>query len=289
MYTMKHATRLSLLFCVPCSRLREHVFSRPLPLKAKAGVGVCFALICLLITLIPTLAADTPAAHPSTQPATTQPTTQPAAPSQSSTDKLTGLADKLPGIKVDIKNKTVDIEASVATPDAKWLELLACTKGTREYESILTVTARPTHIHLALLMVGLEPGAPMQWLNQGQGNPIKVVPASGAKVKVTLIYEKDGKPVEVGANQWVLDAPTQKPLADDIWLFCGSRIGTEGKDKIYYADASGAVLTLVNFGDDLLTKPNNNTSKDGNDHFAVNPAAIPPKDTKVTIRLQPAK
>ncbi len=225
----------------------------------------------------------------STQPASTQPATAPAATQPSDASKLAGLADKLPGITVDLKNKTVDLQAVVATPDAKWLELLACTKGTREYESILTVSARPTHIHLALLMIGLEPGSPMQWVSQGPDKPVQVVPASGARVKVTLIYEKEGKEVQVGANQWILDVPSQKPLDNDIWLFAGSRIGTEGKDKIYYADASGAVLSLVNFGDDLLTRANNNTSKDGNDHFAVNPTAIPAKDTKVTIRLQAAK
>ncbi len=227
-------------------------------------------------------AADPPASQPATQPST-----QPA--TETDAAKLTALADKLPGIKVDLKNKTVDLQAIVATPDAKWLELLVCTKGTREYEAIMTVTARPTHVHLALLMIGMEPGAPMQWLNQGEGKPIKVVPASGSKIKITLLYEKDGKQVEIPANEWVLDAQTKKTLPDDIWLFAGSRMNNDPNNKMYYADASGAVITLVNFGDDLLTRPNNNTNNDGNDHFAVNPAAIPPKDTKVTIRLQPAK
>lgn len=240
------------------------------------------ALFCALAS-----AADTP----STQPATTQPTTQPARGSTPESDaaKLAALADKLPGIKIDLTNKTVDIDSIVATPDAKWLELLACTKGTREHETILTVTSRPTHIHLALLMIGMEPGAPMQWLNQGPDKPVKVVPASGAKIKITLIYEKDGKETHVPANQWILDVASKKPLPDDIWLFAGSRMGNEAGNKLYYADASGAVISLVNFGDDLLTRSNTNTDKDGNDHFAINPGLIPPKGTKVTIRLQPAK
>ena len=40
------------------------------------------------------------------------------------------------------------------------LELVACTKGAKEHESIVTIEARPMHVHAALLMLGARNGHP---------------------------------------------------------------------------------------------------------------------------------
>ena len=113
------------------------------------------AIVCVMCTLAlmgqaaPTNApANAPTTSPNSAPATA-PATQPSA------------AAGLPGITVDRAARCIDIEAVIVQRDAPWLELLACTKGSREHEAILSVTAKPSHIHLALIMLGLEPGAPM--------------------------------------------------------------------------------------------------------------------------------
>ena len=65
----------------------------------------------------------------------------------------------LPGLVVDFQKRCVDIEATICL-DEGMLELIACTKETKEHESIVTITARPMHVHTALLLLGANNGNP---------------------------------------------------------------------------------------------------------------------------------
>ena len=66
---------------------------------------------------------------------------------------------KLPGLVVDFEKHCLDLEATVCL-DKGLLELVACTKGSKEHETIVAVTARPMHIHTGLLLLGIEKGHP---------------------------------------------------------------------------------------------------------------------------------
>ncbi len=57
---------------------------------------------------------------------------------------------ELPGLLINFQKRCVDLEATICL-DAGLLELIACTKGSKEHESIVAVAARPMHIHTALL------------------------------------------------------------------------------------------------------------------------------------------
>ena len=66
---------------------------------------------------------------------------------------------KLPGLVVNQKERCVDLDATVCLRQGA-LELIACTKGTKEHESIIAVEAKPIHIHTALLLLGVQVGSP---------------------------------------------------------------------------------------------------------------------------------
>jgi len=70
---------------------------------------------------------------------------------------------KLPHVRFDRAKRFVEFDATVVTRESDWLELFVCTPRTREYESILVTPAKPRHIHLALLAIGMKPGRPMRW------------------------------------------------------------------------------------------------------------------------------
>ena len=53
----------------------------------------------------------------------------------------------------------VDLEATVCL-DEGFLELVACTQGSKEHESIVAVAGRPLHIHTALLLLNANNGNP---------------------------------------------------------------------------------------------------------------------------------
>ena len=194
---------------------------------------------------------------------------------------------KLPGIRhIDLQKKSVDLDAEVVLREADWLEQLACLPSTREHESILVVHAKPSHIHLALLTLGLQPGSPMQW--QWHDDQVTVHPPNGAPVAVSIVMQRDGGEAKIPANQWVLHQVTKQPLPDNIWLFAGSRLTASGNDDkpVYHADVNGTTISLVSFGDDLLARPTELTNKD--DEAAWGPATdrIPDVGTKVIVRLE---
>jgi hypothetical protein len=73
-----------------------------------------------------------------------------------------------PGVTINVQERCVDVEGSVCLHRGG-LELVACTKGTKEHESIVMIEAKPMHIHAALLLLGARPGSPAtrkQWVDQ---------------------------------------------------------------------------------------------------------------------------
>lgn len=209
-----------------------------------------------------------------------------------------------PGITVDPQRRYIDVAATVATRQGDWMELLACSPGTLEYESILTVQAKPSHIHLALLTLGLEPGDALSYQDTGDG--YRVIPPHGPPVAITILTpqanpeehrnaskgdaEPDSHPktTEIPANQWVRNQVTQEPLPDNIWIFTGSSFAEYEGRRVYMADLNGTVITLVNFGEDLLARPTDLTNQTDAGAWNVNTDLIPPVGTPVTLRLRPA-
>ena len=113
----------------------------------------------------------------------------------------------LPGMTVNVAERYVDIEATVCL-DEGMLELVACTKGTKEHESIVAVEASPMHIHTALLVLGATNGHPairqpheppdVGWID---------VPPEGDPIEVFLVLpDAAGQPVEHPVSEFVVPA-----------------------------------------------------------------------------------
>ena len=233
-----------------------------------------------------------PATVPETQPAATQP-----ALGQSAIQS----AARFPGMTIDREAGYVDLDATVVLRDGEWLELLACSPNTREHESILAVPARPSHIHLALILLGIEPGSPMRWQevqNEETGDWEWVThPARGPRVAVSIVTGGADDETVTPASAWINDGDGNA-MPDHHWIFTGSTLETfenpDGDDMeaeaVYSADAAGNVISLVNFGDDVLVKPSDltNQGEGSNAAWNANTDAIPPVGTAVRIRLQPA-
>ena len=196
----------------------------------------------------------------------------------------------LPHLRIDREKRTVDIDATIirhGTAEDEWLELLACTEGGRDHESVVVVKAKPSHIHLALIMIGLEPGSPMRWSTQDNQVKIEKLP-TGPRVAVTALFEHERKTIEVKVNDWVFNKRTKKPLADNIWLFTGSRFVEYEAKRFYLADLNGSVLSLVNFGDELLARPTKVTQLNDDQIWVTHKGRVPPKGTPIKLRLRPA-
>ncbi|MEC9373454.1 MAG: hypothetical protein VYC34_06390, partial [Planctomycetota bacterium] len=85
-----------------------------------------------------------------------------------------GMREVYPHVRVDVERGLVELEGSVPIvandPEAPvvYLELIACIPDTKEHEVVVVTGARPSHVHAALLMIGLEPGRPGFYTWEGE-------------------------------------------------------------------------------------------------------------------------
>ena len=226
-----------------------------------------------------------------TQP-TTQPATQPADGEKADTDTEAERPKlELKHMTVNREGRYVDLEATVVLRKGDWLELLACTKGTKEHESILTVKATPRHIHLGLLLIGLKPGHPLRWAPGTEDTDPRVEAPKGDKVAVFIVEERDGKPFERPANEWIINQKTGKVMDSNVWLFTGSTMIKEkhSERRVYSADETGTVLTLVSFGDDVMAQATDVTNENDEGMWGPRTILIPKEGTELTLRLRPVE
>jgi len=207
---------------------------------------------------------------------------------------------KLPGIEINAAERYVDVEATICL-EKGYLELIACTKGSKEHESIITVEALPKHIHVALLLLGAKNGTPAsRRMLDEETREWQEIPPQGDSIDLSLVWKNpDGKWIERSISDFVShkDAQNPPPAAEpkkpavekfpSTFLFAGSLLGDAGKrPRDYLADKSGHVVSISTYGDELLCLPGFQSQDNGALAWKVNSQNIPKLGTKVTLRLR---
>ena len=212
----------------------------------------------------------------------------------------------LPGLVVDFQKRCVDLEAKVCL-DAGYLELIACTKGSKEHESIVSVSSKALHIHTALLLLEmptLVDEKNQRWVNLAtRGDPgevMLVLPDSNGKPTErpirNFVERSTGRLDEVSGN--VLSDPSENVKPGEgpsvefpkVFLFSGSRLRDAGTGpKQYLADLSGNIVSIATFGDEVLCLPSHQTQQNSALMWQVKSDALPKVGTMVTLRLRPRK
>lgn len=222
----------------------------------------------------------------------------PAKPATKSASRPPRKNVKLPGLVIDFQKRCVDLEGSICL-DRGLLELVACTKGSKEHESVVAITARPMHIHAALLLLGAQSGNPaMRKPIDEQGTRWIDIPPKGDPVDVYLVFKnREGKMVERPISRFIgpCDREFGKRHGDgeDIefphtFLFAGSLLRSNGPGpRRYLSDLSGHVISIATFGDELLCLPGIHSHQNGRLMWQVDPTELPTVGSKVTLRLRP--
>lgn len=192
-----------------------------------------------------------------------------------------GIRTYMPGIRIDWSAKEVLLDAQIVLRQGP-LELVACTPGTKEHESILVTRARPLHVHQAMGLIGLEPGKPVRFDEKAD----QWLPPSGQRLDVLIRYEDNGRPREVAAEEWLLDVKNDKPPGAIAWVFAGSMTNSEGE---FAADIEGTVITVVDFPTAVIAPAALHTSDDSQLWLRANKDAIPPVKTPGTIVIRAAR
>ncbi len=268
---------------------------------AKSLTGVVI-MVSLALAVSPILAEPLPHGkdYPG-QPADPGPIKPPTAPLAADTSQAAGQPFKLPGLTINSKERCVDIEATICLDEGA-LELIACTKGSKEHESVITVGARPIHIHTALLLLGARNGnPPMRQPIHDEATRWVDLPAKGDLIDVLLeIKDPAGKLTERPISDFITrssehaSSPGAVPSEEDhlprfpsTFIFAGSQLIDIGPGpKTYLAERSGHVISIATFGDELLCLPEVHSQDNGALMWSIDPTHLPKKGTPVTLRLR---
>ncbi|HYW80233.1 MAG TPA: YdjY domain-containing protein, partial [Thermoguttaceae bacterium] len=181
---------------------------------------------------------------------------------------------------LDVKKHRVVMVGQVCQRDAA-LELFACLRDTKEHEAILTVDVDAATVHAGLLASGAIAGSPVRF------TPM-YTPAEGTEIEITLAWKnEEGQRKTARAQDWILDAETDKPMAHP-WVFAGSGFWEdEQSGKRHYMADSGDFICVSNFTTAMLDLPIESSQANNALMFQALTEAIPPLSTPVTLILTP--
>jgi len=213
-----------------------------------------------------------------------------------SSQPQTDLKELLPGIYV--AQGVVEFEGSIAidchhpdTPDV-FLEMLVTAPDSREHESLVVSSIKPSALHAALLAAGFEPGNPISRDQTG-----KHVPASGDRVSVLVMLpppvestlsDSELGPSFIAIETWVMKIESEEGLLESQdWeglVFAGSKLNVNG----YAADRGGTLISLTSFGDEVIAPTWTITSQADIDEpvWIANREVVPKQGTPVRIRIE---
>ncbi len=150
------------------------------------------------------------------------------------------------------------------------IELLACSEGGKVHESVLVLDIIPYHLHVALLLLGLNFGGGLEY--QGDPNTPK-----GDSVEIWVKWKIDDNDKIVRAEDLI---PRNKSMEHTAWVFSGSKI-IDGK---YMADIEKTIITTYH---DPFTILDNPMSTGANDEvYKVNETIVPPKGTPISTIIK---
>lgn len=208
---------------------------------------------------------------------------------------------EMPGVKINLDEWSVDLDGRICLK-AGLLELIACTKDSKEHEAVVTLDGKPSHAHTALLLLGARPGSPaMMQAIDPEMTSWRHIPPSGGPVDVFLVVkDAEGKETEKPISDFIIKAdregiPGERKSGVELekfpthtFLFAGSILTGEGDGpRQYLADSSGNVISITTFGDELLCLPDVFEHSNESLMWEVDGDKLPDLDSKVILRLRP--
>jgi hypothetical protein len=189
-----------------------------------------------------------------------------------------------PGVRIDYPHRQVEADGRVVLREGL-LELFACSPGTREYESIVCLDARPVAIYQALGLLGLQPGRPLSLDAAGQ-----VIPADGQPIRIDVRYPEGGRPRTLPAEAWMRRTGDRAALEPLQWVFAGSfPVGpgtTPGRSSLA-ADEEGTIVAVVDFESAVIALARPHSASNAELWLEPNTPAIPPVGTRCTLIFRP--
>jgi hypothetical protein len=248
------------------------------------ALAIILALTCVSVAQQP----DGPTQRPGAPlpPIATEPPKKPEVPAGE------GVRELFPGVRINMSERWVEFDGTVPIrvddPRAPrvYLEQVVCIPDTKEHESLVAARVQPSHVHAALLALGLNPGKPAgyEWVGK-QG---RAVPPEGDGVELTLRFvDRTGTAVTMKPGEMIKNARTGEDWPASAWVFAGSVMRVRQGREVYDADGTGTLIGLASFGSEVIAPVTvfSPDSQIDEPVWIANEKTVPPMDTKVTVRL----
>jgi hypothetical protein len=213
---------------------------------------------------------------------------------------LTGLRagkDDSGGVHVDKAKRTVSIDARIAPrkmDDPKYqgkiypIEVIACwpyPKGQKAHETVVTIEAKPSAVHKALVDLGLKPGQPVM----GESK----TPPQGPEVNLFLEAPgPDGQPRRISIDKTMLDPKTNKTFPRSVkFRFTGSvhsKPDPNKEETVYGADMTGTLIAIFPVTNQTVLQTNLTMEYERFMKLETNPKVVPRVGTPVKLVIEVA-
>src|SRR5215213_6777322 len=183
-------------------------------------------------------------------------------------------------IWIDPQERTVIVEGQISLREGM-LEMFACTRNTKEHESIISANTKAYLVHTGLVALGAEPGHPVRFQPQ-------FMPPTGTEIEVLVRYpDEKGKLQTARAQDWIKDNHTGKAMAYPF-VFAGSSFYVDpDTNKQYYQGEHGDFVCVSNFGTAVLDIPVKSSKSNEELEFEAITKKIPPLGAPVHLVLKP--
>lgn len=207
--------------------------------------------------------------------------------------------DAFPHVRVNAAGNAVRFDGVVPIDAhdrrAPWvfLEVVVCSPDTKEHEALVMTEAIPSHVHAALLLVGLEPGSPGDWTVDN--DQLRATPPRGDELRVTLTFHDDhGVEHSVRPEDMVVNAHTGARFGAaraGKWVFAGSRIISREGERLYDADGAGTLVGLTTFGSETVAWSEVISPEAGVEEpvWIADAKTTPPVGTRITVTIEAVK
>ncbi len=210
----------------------------------------------------------------------------------------TGGVDRFPGLRVFPQEGRIEVDAFVNLKRCPTLEFMACTKRGKTHETLLRFECDPQHLHLALLLLGLEPtpqvGEEGEQIALEKGERVVIDAAWWARH--TPAGDKSAPAPVDGVvrrrvEDMIFDQRQQRSMPRVGWVFTGSQMvkvpappDWETLKEVYAASYEGNIVATYHHPFVILDTP----LIEGGDDTVYVPftSRVPEKGTPVTVHIR---
>jgi hypothetical protein len=198
------------------------------------------------------------------------------------------------GITVDKDKRTIKIDAKIAPrklPHLKEiypLEVVACwphPKGKKAHETLVTIDAKPSAVHKALVDLGLKPGTPVMGESKN--------PPQGPEVNLFLEFpDATGEMKRISVDKAMVDNNGKLFPKSVKWRFTGSVMSKADptKDELSYgADLSGTLIAIFPVTDQTVFQTSLTMAEEKFLKLELNTKVLPKEGTAVKLVIELAK